>query len=56
MYPKLTHNREPKKSENSTNQRPTIKVLEQFVDETGINPDPDKIHAIQKMKTPSNIS
>ena len=33
-----------------------IKFLGQLVDETGVKPDPDKVHAIQAMKPPTNIS
>ena len=33
-----------------------IKFLGQLVDETGVKPDPDKVHAIQAMKPTSNVS
>ena len=33
-----------------------IKFLGQLVDETGVKPDPDKVHAIQAMEPPSNMS
>ena len=36
--------------------KPNVKFLGQLVDETGIKPDPDKIHAIRGMKTRSNIT
>ena len=32
-----------------------IKYLGQVIDKTGVHPDPDKVHAILKMKPPTNI-
>ena len=36
--------------------QPSVRFLGQLVDETGINPDPEKVKAVQAMKEPTNIS
>jgi len=33
----------------------TVKFLGHVVDQSGIRPDPDKVHAIQQVKTPRNV-
>ena len=32
-----------------------IKYLGQLIEETGVRPNPDKSHAIQEMKPPTNV-
>ena len=32
-----------------------IKYLGQLIDTTGVHPDPEKVHAIQNMKAPTNV-
>ena len=36
--------------------QPSVRFLGQVVDATGINPDPEKVRAVQAMKEPTNIS
>ena len=36
--------------------QPSVHFLGQVVDATGINPDPEKVRAVQAMKEPTNLS